>query len=187
MASDTKMDCVRLPVVDPCKKKPVAKYFWDPKHINSSSAGSINSSGAGSINSSSTDFSSIINPGCRERALKAYRPVKTARRYHHPPIVHYAKFHGGPDGSLSLTFVEYLSMLSAYKVLQPKIIFLHSNGRFVGKYWNITQTWTNTTVRVNIIEKLTHFGKVKIGYIEHNADYAKLSQVLKTWRRSHRF
>ena len=132
MASDTKMDCVRLPVVDPCKKKPIAKYFWDPKHINSSSAGSINSSGAGSINSSSTDFSSIINPGCRERALKAYRPVKTARRYHHPPIVHYAKFHSAPDGSLSLTFIEYLSMLSAYKVLQPKIIFLHLNGRFVG-------------------------------------------------------
>ena len=70
-------------------------------------------------------------------------------------------------------------MLSAYKVLQPKIIFLHSNGRFVGKYWNITQTWTNTTVKVNIMEKLTHFGKVKIGYIEHIADYAKLSQVIK--------
>ena len=116
------------------------------------------SSSAGSINSSGTDSTSIINPGCRERALKAYRPVKTARHYHHPPIVHYAKFHKEQDGSLSLTLIEYLSMLSAYKVLQPKIIFLHSNGRFVGKYWNITQTWTNTTVRVNIIEKLAHFG-----------------------------
>lgn len=72
--------------------------------------------------------SSTINPGCRERTLKAYRPVKTERCYHHPSIVHYAKFHKEQGGSLSLIFIENISMLSAYKVLQPKLIFPHSNG-----------------------------------------------------------
>ena len=131
-------------------------------------------SGAGRI-----DPRGIINPGCRERTLETYIPVKTEKCYHHPSIVHYAKFHRERGGSLSLTFIEYLSMLSTYKVLQPEIIFLHSNGRFVGKYWDITQTWTNTIVKVNPVKNFTHFGKVKLGFIEHNADYAKLSQVLK--------
>lgn len=73
---------------------------------------------SGRTDPSSADSSNMINPEYREKMLKVYRPVKTERHYHHPSVVHYAKFHKEQGGSLSLTLIEYISMLSAYKVLQ---------------------------------------------------------------------
>ena len=34
-------------------------------------------------------------------------------------------------------------------------------------------------IKVNVVKKVTHFGKQEIGYIHHAADYTKLSQVFK--------
>ena len=121
----------------------------------------------------------IENPGCRVRELAAYRPVKVGREYRHPLIVHYAKFHRTPNGKFSITFLEYLSILSVHKFLRPEKIMIHSNARFEGKYWSFIQRWTNKTVMVNAMERVTHFGKQQMSFIEHMADYAKLSQVLK--------
>ena len=56
---------------------------------------------------------------------------------------------------------------------------IHSNAKFKGKYWNSMQQLAGKTVVVNAMDKITHFGKEQIQFIEHIADYAKLSQALK--------
>ena len=118
-----------------------------------------------------------VNPGCKRRTLRAYRPTTRVGNYYHPPRVHYAKFVSTQKGSLK--FLDYMSMLSVYKTLRPEIIFIHSNRQFEGKYWDLTQTWSNTTVKVNYVVNITHFGRTQLRYIEHMADYTRLNQVLK--------
>lgn len=119
-----------------------------------------------------------MNPGCKKRALAAYIPRERAQNYQHPPIVHYSKFFPKADKGL-LSFLEYTSMLSVYQVMKPERILIHSNVKFEGKYWDLTQKW-DTIVTVNHIEKITSFGNVKVHYYEHMADYTKLSQVYKS-------
>ena len=126
---------------------------------------------------SDRDSNQQVNPGCKKRTLQAYRPTTKAGDYYHPSRVHYAKFVSTRKGTLK--FLEYMSMLSVYKTLRPEIIYIHSNKKFEGKYWDLTQKWFNTTVKVNYVPNITHFGRTKISFIEHLADYTKLSEVLK--------
>ena len=76
-----------------------------------------------------------------------------------------------------LKFLEYMSMLSVYKIMKPEKIWVHSNGKINGKYWNLTQKWSGTAVEVIHTEKVTRLGRKKVCYFEHMADYTKLSQA----------
>ena len=123
-------------------------------------------------------FDRSINNGCKKRNLFLYKPNGKITNYHHPSIVHYAKFHTTPGASLTLSYLQYMSLLSAYKIAKAKVIVIHSNAMFTGKYWDLTQAWTGTTVMVNHVEKIDRFGKEKPAFLEHMADYTKLFQVL---------
>ena len=123
-------------------------------------------------------FDRSINKGCKNRKLFWYKPNGKIKDYHHPPIVHYAKFHNKPGASFTLSYLQYMSLLSAYKIAKAKVIVIHSNAKFTGKYWNLAQTWTGTTVMVNHVEKIAHFGRKKPAFLEHMAGYTKLYQVL---------
>lgn len=141
----------------------IVLYFLDPRNDRARDNGA--------------KFDQQVNPGCKQRTLQAYRPMTKVGDYYHPSRVHYAKFVSTHKGTLK--FLEYMSMLSVYKTLRPEIIYIHSNRQFEGKYWDLTQKWFNTTVKVNYVLNITHFGRTRLRFIEHLADYTKLSEVLK--------
>ena len=128
---------------------------------------------------SSITIDEKVNPGCKQRnPVNSYRPIIRAMNYRHPSIVHFAKFVKKASEPASLKFLEYMSMLSVYKIMKPEEIWIHSNGQINGKYWNLTQKWSGTAVKIIHNEKVTHFGKTKVTFFEHMADYTKLLQVL---------
>ena len=121
---------------------------------------------------------SYVNPGCIKRTLGAYRPLQTLKNNHHPPIIHYVKLsQSGRD--TSITFREYLSMMSAYKLLRPERILVHSNTKIKGEYWNQVQKWTGTSVAVNTVKRVTQLNGKHVSWIQIAADYVKVSQLFK--------
>ena len=126
----------------------------------------------------SVNSTSYINPGCIKHSLNAYRPIQTSKVYHHPSIVHYIKLsQSGRDTSLS--FREYLSVMSAYKLLKPERILVHSNTNIKGEYWNQAQKWTGTSVEVNRVKRVTQLNGKYVSWIQIAADYVKVSQLLE--------
>ncbi len=118
------------------------------------------------------------NLGCYNKKFDEYKPIDVGLTYHHPSIVHYAKL-SKDNHPVQLTFLEYMSIMSAYKFLQPKAIFIHTYTQIEGKYWNEIQTWTNTFVEAHIIPPVTHFGNNRVKYIQHVADYVKLQALVE--------
>lgn len=117
-----------------------------------------------------------VNPGCREKQLSKYRPVDTGKIYHYPSIAHFAKLTWS-DQSVSLNFREYTSVLSVYKFLKPERIIFHVNTDMVGKYWDNIRSWTDVQIEVNKIPHVRHIGGRPVGYIQHEADYVKLTAL----------
>lgn len=126
----------------------------------------------------SINATSYINPGCIKHSLNAYRPVQTSLIYHHPSIVHYIKLSQN-DRDTSLHFREYLSMMSAYKLLKPERILVHSNANINGERWNQVQEWVGTTVEVNHVKRVTQLNGKHVSWIQIAADYIKVSQLLE--------
>ena len=148
----------------------------DRSTATSSRSATTNQSAAGSLPTALFK----VNPGCKQRSpVSSYRPITRARNYHHPSILHFAKFNGKDNEAKPLKFLEYMSMLSVYKIMKPEKIWVHSNGKINGKYWNLTQKWSGTAVEVIHTEKVTRLNRKKVRHFEHMADYTKLSQVLE--------
>ena len=114
------------------------------------------------------------NPGCITRELAKYKPIDTGTVYHHPSLIHYAKLSSSPSPDpVSLTFMEYVALMSAHKFYRPERIMLHTYTDITGKYWDMVQNWT-TPIQVNKLERVTHVGGKKLHYITHQADYVKI-------------
>ena len=116
----------------------------------------------------------LANSGCISRKLGNYKPVDPGLEYEHPQIVHYTKL--SLSSSVSLTFMDYMAVMSAYNMLQPERILIHTYTDIHGKYWDLTQKWENTSVLVNKVKRTKdiHFGP-----IQHQADYVKLRGLLE--------
>ena len=112
------------------------------------------------------------NPGCTHKRLPYYKPKRAPTVYHHPPLVHYVKF-----GKSTLSYMDYMAMLSAYKFLKPERIIVHSNGNIHGEYWDRTQKWSGTSVVVNKVARVSHLGGKHVHWVQHEADYMKLYQM----------
>ncbi len=119
---------------------------------------------------------SQVNPGCLERRLNKYRAVDTGRVYHHPPIVHYVKL---SQEKQSLSFMEYTGVLSVYKFLHPETIMFHTYTRIAGKYWDKIKEWKGVEIVVNKIDPVHEVGGKHIIWIQHEADYVKLRELLR--------
>lgn len=125
---------------------------------------------------SPTTESSLGNPGCSTRRLSSYKPVDTGTSYDHPAIVQYAKL--TQSGAASLTFMDYMAMMSAYKFLRPDKIIVHTYTDITGKYWNLAQKW-NTSIEANRIQRITRLGGKSVSYIAHQADFIKIRGLLE--------
>lgn len=123
-----------------------------------------------------TETIEMTNPGCTHKLLGYYHPKRAPTVYHHPPLVHYAKFSYGAG---TLSYRDYMAMLSAYKFLKPKKIFIHSNVDFHGEYWDRTQKWAGTSVVVNKVPRVSQLGGKHVHWVQHEADYIKLKQMLE--------
>ena len=121
-----------------------------------------------------------INPGCITRKLNKYRTSRSETVYYHPPIVHYVKLSTSRSTSaVQLSLRDYLAMMSAYKFLRPEKIFIHSNVKVNGKYFDRSQQWNGTSVTVNKVDRKTHLNGKAVRYVQNAADYVKVSQVLE--------
>ena len=93
--------------------------------------------------------------------------------YSHPEIVHYAYLSKSP---LRFTFRQYLSVLSVHRFFRPKRIILHANFAPYGKYWDLAVKTTG--IKYNYVKRVTHIGGKAFSFSEHEADYAKITQLL---------
>ena len=109
----------------------------------------------------------IFNLGCISRKLRDYKPnlSKTSVPYRHPNIVHYVMLSATPR--YQLIFRDYMSMLYAYKFLEPEKIILHTNTDVVGAYWMSIQEWSDIVVEIHKIERVPKLAEVKVKYISH--------------------
>ena len=97
--------------------------------------------------------------------------------YEHPSIVHYAKL--TDKSSVSLAFTNYMSMMSAYKLLRPERIIIHSYTNITGTYWDRVRNWSNVSVELNVIKRVKIIGGKKVKYLSHQADFIKLQALLQ--------
>ncbi len=123
-----------------------------------------------------------VNPGCFHTKggdiLGKYKSVDTGTVYHNPSIVQYTKLSRGNRPTM-LTFKDYMAILSAYKLIQPERIIIHTYGNIEGKYWDITQKWNKTIVETSKAQRVSQIGGKSVSYIQHQADYIKLHGLLK--------
>ncbi len=63
-----------------------------------------------------------VNPGCISRKIINYEPIDIGDVYHHPPVVQYVKLSRGTS-PVSLSFMDYVAMMSAYKFLQTEHLY----------------------------------------------------------------
>ena len=80
------------------------------------------------------------------------------------------------DASPHLTFRQYLSVLASHKFFRPERILLHSNVAPSGKYWDLAVKTTG--IEYNHVERVRRIGGKAPGWVQHEADYIKISQVL---------
>ena len=118
-----------------------------------------------------------INPGCIKRSrLGEYKPVDTGTVYDHPSLIQYAKLAKSKTvAAVSLTFMEYVALLSAHKFLKPDKILIHTYTNITGKYWDMVQKW-DTPVVIRKNERVVKLGKRTMSpdLMTHHADFIKI-------------
>ena len=101
--------------------------------------------------------------------------IPTAKgEYLVPNIVHFIHFKGQKD----FKFVNYLSILSAYKVQKPQLIMLHCDHIPTGAWWK--RLWREVPLRLTHRLPPTHIYGQKVSKVYHQADIAKL-EVLQEY------
>ncbi|XP_069698646.1 uncharacterized protein [Periplaneta americana] len=92
-----------------------------------------------------------------------------------PNIVHFILF-----GKNSLEFIPFLSILSALKVQQPEVVYIHNDAeKFGGYYWTVLQqmSFPNTSLQLVYQPRPTHVFGQPLSSIYHATDVARI-QVL---------
>lgn len=81
-----------------------------------------------------------------------------------------------------LDFITYLSILSVLKVQKPETIQIYTDKKWLsGHYWQLINNMiTNTTIKLNHIERPTHIYGQKLSSIYHSSDVTRIS-LLKTY------
>ena len=127
------------------------------------------------VSASNTSIIAWEIPACKAkiRDLRQYHGFDTGRVYHHPPIAHYAQL-TRDNKMVSLSFRDYISVLSVYRFLRPERIIFHTYTDMTGKYWDMTRGWKNVQVQVSKTSPFDDIGGRRPGYIQHEADYVKL-------------
>ena len=124
------------------------------------------------------DANETANPGCKERKLRQYKALDDGKVYYHPSIVHYAKLAKSMKSlEMRLNFREYMSVLSVYKFLKPERLVFHTYTGFSGNYWDKINSWKDVQVEVNVIPLVYKIGGKQAVYVEHQADYVKLTMI----------
>lgn len=117
-----------------------------------------------------------LNPGCISRSLSKYEPVATfPLSYEHPSVVQYAKLSksGKP---VSLTFMDYIAVMSTHKFIKPETIIIHTYSDIQGRYWELIKKWNDTSVKVNKVQRKATVGGKKLQYI---TDFVKIRGLLE--------
>ena len=102
--------------------------------------------------------------------------MDTGRRYYHPPLVHNVKL---STTASELGFREYTSVLSVYKFLKPERIVFYTYSKMIGEYWDKILNFKNVTIEVQQVPVISTIGGKTVKWIQHIADYIKLSKVLE--------
>ena len=78
-----------------------------------------------------------------------------------------------------LNFREYTSVLSVYNFLKPQRIVFYTYSEIIGEYWNKILNFKNVTIEIEKVPVISTIGDKTVKWIQHIADYIKLSKVLE--------
>lgn len=92
-----------------------------------------------------------------------------------PNIVHFIWF--ADNSNREMSFLNYVSILSAYKVQQPDVIMFHCNFLPSGKWWG--KLWRTIPLKIVFKEKPREIHGQKIIHTFHMGDIAKMEVLIK--------
>ena len=101
--------------------------------------------------------------------------------YKHPNVVYYVKFSEPEISQMSITFQEYVSIISVDRFYKPdKIVILCNVINFSGLYWDKLQGIA-TPIELRHTERVQFIGiyNKSPGYITHEADFVKVNTCYK--------
>lgn len=96
---------------------------------------------------------------------------------YHPNIVHYIRFYNQTSDA-ALDFLQFISIISVERFLQPAHIYLYSNIEPHGYYYDLAKRFTYC-LQFQHIDRVVQLNGKRLHYIEHEADYNKVLQVYK--------
>lgn len=121
---------------------------------------------------SHSDFLALLQEPLFEEATR----IVATPPYTVPNIVHYIWF--ARDENQPLSFINYVSILSAHRIQRPQLILLHCNHLPSGKWWR--KLSRRVPVRIVHREPPRTIFNQSIKHIYHAADVTKL-QLMQTY------
>ena len=98
--------------------------------------------------------------------------------YNHPEVFNFVLFTDNPDKSV-LDFRAYLAIYSVHKFYKPDKVVIHCNNEIKSNiYWE-TLKKLSTPLETKLTKRIHKIGGKRPGYITHEADYFKVSHMLK--------
>ena len=92
-----------------------------------------------------------------------------------PNIVHFIWF--AKDSHREMSFLNFISIYSAYKIQQPEIIMFHCNYLPYGYWWD--RLWAKVPLRLMYREPPTTIHNQKIFHLYHQGDLTKIDVLLE--------
>ena len=91
-----------------------------------------------------------------------------------PNKVHYIQF-----DKKTISFVSFICVCSSFYNQNPAKIYLHTNVKLHGKYYNLLVKLLGPVLIVNQFEKPTHVFGQKLSSVHHSADVARIKILIK--------
>ncbi|KAK2145062.1 hypothetical protein LSH36_705g01012 [Paralvinella palmiformis] len=104
------------------------------------------------------------------------RTVPDYNKYTIPNVVHYIWF-SNTSKRREFNFVNYLSVLSVYKIQQPKEIIFHCDLIPTDRWWH--KVWDDFPITIQRVNTRTEIFGVPIKYIEHASDIVRLEILIE--------
>jgi len=92
-----------------------------------------------------------------------------------PNIVHYIWF--AKNNHQQMSFLNYISFLSAYKIQKPSVIMLHCNYLPAGEWWD--RVWREIPINITYREPPTTVHDQTLVHMYHRGDIAKMEILME--------
>jgi hypothetical protein len=92
-----------------------------------------------------------------------------------PNVVHFIWF--APDNTKQLTFLNYISIVSAHRIQKPDLIVFHCNHLPAGQWWE--RLWREVPLKIVHRDPPEYIHNQRLYHIYHQGDIAKMEILLE--------